>query len=269
MRTSPLGGRFGVEDFTDTWPQVPRLLRSRIVPLPPPWEDVFGPLRMGNIDDLVVVGQIGQSIDGRVATTTGRSHYINGGAGIAHLHRLRALVDAVIIGVRTACADDPQLTVRRVYGPNPSRVVLDPHGRLPPNARLLSGNARKIVVTANGTNCAFSDVEVLSLPTTDRNIAPSAILAGLAKLGLRRILVEGGANTVSRFLEARCLDRLHVVTAPLILGAGRPSFAFGAVDRLEDALRPPTCVYRLGDDVLFDFDLSAIRVPIWRAEKSI
>jgi riboflavin biosynthesis pyrimidine reductase len=125
------------------------------------------------------------------------------------------------------------------------------------------------VVTANGTNCAFSDVDVLSLPTTDGNIAPSAILAGLAKLGLRRILVEGGANTVSRFLEARCLDRLHVVTAPLILGAGRPSFAFGAVDRLEDALRPPTCVYRLGDDVLFDFDLSAIRVPIWRAEKSI
>jgi diaminohydroxyphosphoribosylaminopyrimidine deaminase / 5-amino-6-(5-phosphoribosylamino)uracil reductase len=77
-----------------------RLIRSRIAPLPPPWEDVFGPLRVGNIDDLIVVGQIGQSLDGRVATTAGRSHYINGAAGIAHLHRLRALVDAVIIGVR-------------------------------------------------------------------------------------------------------------------------------------------------------------------------
>jgi diaminohydroxyphosphoribosylaminopyrimidine deaminase/5-amino-6-(5-phosphoribosylamino)uracil reductase len=262
------GGRYRVEDFRDTWPQVPRLLRSRIAPLPPPWEDVFGPLRMGNIDDLVVVGQIGQSIDGRVATTTGRSHYINGAAGIAHLHRLRALVDAVIIGVRTACADDPQLTVRRVYGPNPSRVVLDPHGRLPPNARLLSGDARRIVVTANGTNCAFSDVEVLSLPTTDGNIAPSAILAGLAKLGLRRILVEGGANTVSRFLEARCLDRLHVVIAPLILGAGRPSFAFGAIDRLEDAIRPPVHTHWLDRDTLFDCDLSAQRLPVWCAQKS-
>jgi diaminohydroxyphosphoribosylaminopyrimidine deaminase / 5-amino-6-(5-phosphoribosylamino)uracil reductase len=230
--------------------------------------EVFGPLRVGNIDDLIVVGQIGQSIDGRVATTTGRSHYINGAAGITHLHRLRALVDAVIIGVRTACADDPQLTVRRVCGPNPTRVVLDPHGRLPPNARLLSGDARRIVVTANGTNSTFSDVEVLSLPIADGNIAPSAILAGLAKLGLRRILVEGGPNTVSRFLEARCLDHLHVVIAPLILGAGRPSIAFGAIDRLEEAIRPPVRTHWLDRDMLFDCDLSAQRLPVFRAQKS-
>jgi diaminohydroxyphosphoribosylaminopyrimidine deaminase / 5-amino-6-(5-phosphoribosylamino)uracil reductase len=133
---------------------------------------------------LWVVGQIGQSIDGRVATTTGRSHYINCSAGIVHLHRLRALVDAVVIGVRTACADDPQLTVRRVRGPNPVRVVLDPHGRLSPNARLLNGDAETILVTAQGTNCKFSGVEILCLPATDGNIAPFAILVGLANLWL-------------------------------------------------------------------------------------
>jgi riboflavin biosynthesis pyrimidine reductase len=104
--------------------------------------------------------------------------------------------------VRTAWADDPQLTVRRVYGPNPSRVVPDPHGRLPPNARLLSGDARRIVVTANGTNCAFSDVEVLSLPTTDGNIASSAILAGLDAYWLKaaripcRVFLRLAASTV-------------------------------------------------------------------------
>jgi diaminohydroxyphosphoribosylaminopyrimidine deaminase/5-amino-6-(5-phosphoribosylamino)uracil reductase len=199
--TLRLGPRFKVEDFNDTWPQVPRLFRAWIAPLPAPWEDVFGPLRAGNIDDLVVVGQIGQSIDGRVATTTGRSHYINCPAGIAHLHRLRALVDGVIIGVGTACADDPQLTVRRVCGPNPIRVVLDPQGRLSPDARLLSGDARTIVVTADGTDCKFAGVEILPLPATDGNIAPSVILAGLAKLGLRRMLVEGGANTVRVFFR--------------------------------------------------------------------
>ena len=96
--TRRLGTRCGAEDSNDSWPQVPLLFRARTAPLPAPWEDVFGPLRVGNIDDLVVVGQIGQSIDGRVATTTGQSHYINCPAGIAHLHRLRALVDAVIIG---------------------------------------------------------------------------------------------------------------------------------------------------------------------------
>src|SRR5262249_14176355 len=83
------GGRYRVEDFRDTWPQVPRLLRSRMSPLTPPWEDASVPLRAGNIDDLSVVGQICQSTDGRVGTTTGRSDCINGAAGIPHLHRLR------------------------------------------------------------------------------------------------------------------------------------------------------------------------------------
>ena len=80
----------------------------------------------GAVDDLVLVGQCGQSIDARIATASGHSHYINGEAGLAHLHRLRALVDAVVIGVGTAIADDPQLTVRRVAGPSPARVIIDP-----------------------------------------------------------------------------------------------------------------------------------------------
>jgi len=264
-----LGGLFETDVCNDSWLHVPRLLRALDGPLPVPWEDMFGWLRVGNIDDLIVVGQIGQSLDGRLATTTGRSHYINGPAGLAHLHRLRALVDAIIVGVETACVDDPQLTVRRVPGPNPARVVLDPRGRLRPNARLLGGGARSIVVTAEDAGCRFPGAEILSLAATDGHIAPSAILAGLAKLGFRRVLVEGGADTVSRFLQAGCLDRLHVVVAPLVLGAGRPSFAFGAIDHVEEALRPRVRVHRLDDETLFDCDLSAQRVPVWRAEKSI
>ena len=257
------------EDRNATWLQVPRLLRSFSTPLPPPWEEIFGPLRVGKVDDLVVIGQVGQSVDGRLATTTGRSHYINGPAGLAHLHRLRALVDAVIIGVATACADDPQLTVRHVFGPNPVRVVIDPHRRLSPNARLLAQGTRSIVVTVEGFDCPPRGVEILPLPATEGKIAPSAILAGLAKRGLRRVLVEGGADTLSRFLQAGCLDRLHVIVAPLILGAGRPSFAFGAIDRLDEALRPRVCAHSLEDETLFDCDLSGQRVPVWHAQKSM
>ena len=88
----------------------------------------------------MVVGQCGQSIDARIATPTGHSHYINGEAGLAHLHRLRALVDAVVVGVGTAIQDDPLLTVRRVEGPSPARVVVDPNGRLPPTARVLAAD---------------------------------------------------------------------------------------------------------------------------------
>src|SRR5262249_50964780 len=124
----------------DSWTRVPESFRSGAAALPPPWEELFGPLRRSRVDELVVVGQLGQSLDGRVATPTGHSHYINGAAGLDHLHRLRALVDAVVVGIGTALADDPQLTVRRVAGPQPARVVIDPDGRLPPNARLLAND---------------------------------------------------------------------------------------------------------------------------------
>src|SRR4051812_49647677 len=93
-----------------------------------PWADVFEPLRTGRVDDLVVVAQIGQSLDGRVATASGHSKYINGPGGLVHLHRLRTLVDVVVVGVGTAIADDPQLTVRRGSGAPPARGVIGPEG---------------------------------------------------------------------------------------------------------------------------------------------
>ena len=158
----------------DSWTAVPEAFRALTFPLPEPWEELFGPLRHGRIDDLVVVAQIGQSLDGRVATETGHSHYINGPAGLAHLHRLRALVDAVVIGVGTALADDPQLTVRRVSGPQPARVVIDPGGRLAAGAKLLANDGvRRLVVTGAGARPPLpSDIEIVGLPKTDGQIAP-------------------------------------------------------------------------------------------------
>jgi diaminohydroxyphosphoribosylaminopyrimidine deaminase / 5-amino-6-(5-phosphoribosylamino)uracil reductase len=111
-------------DSNESWKGVPGIFRTSTDDLPPPWEEIFGPLRTGKIDQLVVAGQVGQSLDGRVATTTGRSRYINGAAGLAHLHRLRSLVDAVVIGIGSALADDPQLTVRRVAGPARNNPIL-------------------------------------------------------------------------------------------------------------------------------------------------
>src|SRR5215471_226949 len=154
-RSEP-GGTQDRSGPASSWALVPKTFRTGDGSLPPPWEDIFGPLRKGVIDDLVLVGQCGQSIDARIATLTGHSHYINSEAGLAHLHRLRALVDAVVIGVGTAIADDPLLTVRRVEGPNPARVIVDPTGRLPPTARVLAADgARRLVVTAAGARARF------------------------------------------------------------------------------------------------------------------
>jgi riboflavin-specific deaminase-like protein len=245
-----------------SWTAVPDALRALTAPLPEPWEAVFGPLRRSQVDGPVIVGQLGQSLDGRVATETGHSHYINGPAGLAHLHRLRAVVDAVVVGVGTVLADDPQLTVRRVAGPQPARVVIDARGRMPAGARLLAADgARRLVVTAAGAKTAWSsDIEVIGLPHADGRIAPAAIVAALAERGFRRVLIEGGADTVSRFLAENCLDRLHVVVAPVIFGSGRVGLALPPIARADEALRVPMHVHQLDGEVLFDCDLSAQRV---------
>ncbi|HEX5210718.1 MAG TPA: RibD family protein [Pseudolabrys sp.] len=239
-------------------------------PLPPPWAERFEWLRTSRIDDLVVVAQIGQSLDGRIATASGHSRYINGAAGLLHLHMLRSLVDAVVIGVGTALADDPQLTVRRVEGSNPARVVIDPNGRLPASAKVFTSDGiRRFVIVAEGTDIpATREVENIALPADAGRIAPSAILATLADRGFRRILIEGGANTVSNFLMAGCLDRLHVVVAPIVIGSGRPSFILPPIERADQAMRVPIRAHQLDDEVLFDCDLSDQRIAVGCAKKS-
>jgi riboflavin-specific deaminase-like protein len=253
-----------------TWADVPRMLRESENLLPPPWQEIFEPLRQGRMDSLMVVAQCGQSIDGRIATESGHSHYINGPNGLAHLHRLRAVVDAAIIGVGTACTDDPQLTVRRVAGPNPARVVIDPNARLSPAAKVLAEDGvRRLVLTRHDTRIDMPPgVEIIRLPAADGQIAPAAMLAALAERGFCRFLVEGGANTLSRFLAAGCLDRMHVMIAPIIIGSGPSSVSLPAVARVDEAVRAPIRAHVLGNEVLLDCDLSAQRIGIGKAKKS-
>ncbi len=251
------------------WRNALTAIRSGHPHAPPHWERIFGPLRGGVVDDLMVVGQIGQSLDGRTATMTGHSHYINGREGLDHLHRLRALVDAVVIGVGTAIADDPLLTVRRVRGPHPVRVIIDPNGRLPACAKVLRDDGIERLVVTREDGPALPGIEVIALPVKNGEVSPRAILGRLAQRGLRRILIEGGAGTISRFLEAHCLDRLHVVVAPIILGGGRSGLDLSPIARCEEALRPPTRAHLLGNEVLFDCDLRDQRVAIGDAKKSM
>src|SRR5438046_9759861 len=105
---------FSLDDAT--WSDVPRMFRQPGASLPPPWHAIFGPLRQGTADGLVVIGQFGQSIDARIATATGSSHYINGPAGLAHLHRLRAFDDAIVGGVGRALVDYRYSAWRRWAG---------------------------------------------------------------------------------------------------------------------------------------------------------
>jgi riboflavin-specific deaminase-like protein len=203
-----------------------------------------------------VVAQLGQSLDGRIATPTGESQWINRGSALDHVHRLRAAVDAVVVGVGTVVADNPRLNVRRVTGRNPARVVIDPSGRAPLTSHcLVADGGRRVVVTAQ-EGPLTGNVEVVVLPRENGRLNPTSIVSALWDLGLKSILIEGGANTVSSFLDARAVDRLHVLVAPIILGSGKPGLALEPIDTLAQALRPATHVHVLADgDVLFDCNL--------------
>lgn len=202
----------------------------------------------------VVMGQIGQSLDGRIATVHGESKYINGAAALDRLHALRASVDAVVVGVGTVVADDPLLTVRRVCGRSPARVVLDPNGRADPQARCFAADgARRVVVRRPGAAAALAPgAEAVELDGQGA-FAPARVVAALRALGFARILVEGGARTLSAFIEAGCLDVVHVFVSPVIIGSGRSGLELAPVASLSSALRPATRVELLPDgDVWFE-----------------
>ena len=194
----------------------------------------------------LAVAQLGQTLDGRIATVTGHSHYVNGPEALDHLHRLRALVDAVVVGAGTAVEDDPSLTTRRVVGPNPVRVLLDPSGRVPGERKLFRDGLAPTLVWGP----ARAGAESLASGAGENS--PRSVLVALAARGLDVVLVEGGARTVSRFLEAGCIDRLHLLVAPTLLGSGRPGIVLPEVATMAGARRFEARRHPLGDDTLFD-----------------
>ena len=227
---------------------------------------LYGPLlaRPTAPDGCFVYGRLAQSLDGRIATACGASRWISGEADIVHMHRLRALADALVIGAGTVRADDPQLTTREVPGLSPVRVVCDTDRRLDGSQRLFRGGPPTLLLCADDATAAspLAGIEVVRLPRAGRGLSIPAVLACLAERGLRRIYVEGGGITVSRFLAAGALDRLHVTIAPLLLGSGIPAFTLPEAIVPTDGLRLTWSVYRLGDDLLLDIPLGRARPPV-------
>lgn len=233
-------------------------------PTTPGARDLLELLLPVRLPSALVVGQMGQSLDGRIATESGHSHFVTGEEDLTRLHRLRALVDAVVVGAGTVASDDPRLTVRRVEGANPVRVVLDPWARLPSDRRVFrDGAAPTLLVTGPEAEWTKegSGIEHLPLPWQNGGVDggrldPRSVIAALRARGLSKVLVEGGGITVSGFLEAQVLDRLHMTVAPILMGSGRSSITLPTIARMEEAIRPLSVqTIRLGDDLLFDLTL--------------
>ena len=200
------------------------------------------------------------TLDGKIATRTGDSKWISGKASRRHVHELRGRVDAVLVGVGTALADDPLLTARPPGPRVATRVVLDSSGRLPPSAQLVRTvrDAPVLVAVAAGAAPAAAALaaqgcEVLEVPAVNGRIAVAALLRDLGRRRMTNVLVEGGAEVLGSFLDAGAIDEVHVFVAPKLFGgadAMSPVAGLG-VARIADALRiTEWSVERIEDDVL-------------------
>lgn len=228
--------------------------------------DLYLPVCSATAVAPIVLGHMGQSLDGFIATHSGDSRYVTGDENMRHMHRLRALCDAVVVGAGTVAADDPKLTTRHVSGPNPLRVVIDPMARLSSQFHVFQdGDAPTLYVYArryvSGAPPAPGQADVLAVGDGANGPDLAEVIAALRARGCARIFVEGGGVTVSAFLAAGLLDRVQVTVAPMFIGGGRPAFRLPAANLLADCARPGYRVFRMGGDMLFDCDLRATASP--------
>lgn len=194
---------------------------------------------------MAVTLKLATSLDGRIATGAGESRWITGPAAREAVHGLRAEHDAVLIGVETALADDPELNVRMPGhdGRQPARVVLDSRQRLSPGCKL-ARTARDIPtyvvsVESPGSVLLSAGVRVLTVPDVgDGRPELKAVVAALAAEGLERLFVEGGGQVAASFLRCGLVDAIEWFRASILIGGeGRPAIGALAIGALADAPR--------------------------------
>jgi GTP cyclohydrolase II len=210
-----------------------------------------------------VVLKYAQTLDGRIATSSGDSRWISGEEERRISHALRASCDAVLVGIGTVVADDPQLTVRMVPGASPIRVVLDSGLRIPPGSRVISDDAVTAVMTTDDSagerRAALRrlGVSVHVVPRGSGGVDLPSALRILRRQGVRSLLVEGGGSIITSFLSRKLADRLIVGIAPRVLGSGTDSVNdIGVTDVARSLRLEHRAVHVVGDDVLIAGDVA-------------
>lgn len=208
-----------------------------------------------------VTAKWAMSLDGKIACEGGDSRWISGEVSRRSVHVLRGEVDAVVVGLRTAVADDPLLTRRDVPGGDPLRVVMDSRARLDPHSKLAQTATQHPLLVVTGA--APDDAAVAALRAAGAEVAPAgegerpdpaALLDLLAERDVRHLLVEGGGELLASFFNAGLVDRVLCYVAPKILGGSGPTPVRGPGARLvADAATLAHLTTRpSGDDVLIE-----------------
>jgi diaminohydroxyphosphoribosylaminopyrimidine deaminase/5-amino-6-(5-phosphoribosylamino)uracil reductase len=203
-----------------------------------------------------------ESLDGRIATATGNARWISSPESRRLAHRLRARHDAILAGIGTVLADDPELTVRLVRGRNPLRIVLDSHLRVPLTARVLGEQptAGTIVATAAGADPAKAaalqerGIEVMTLAADGHGrLDLKALLAALGQRDVTSLLVEGGAEVLTSFLRQGLADKIVAFIAPKLIGKGTEAVGDLGIAEVAGAVRLRfERSYRCGPDLVVE-----------------
>ena len=197
------------------------------------------------------IGQIGQSLDGKIALLNGNSHYINDKNSISYLHSLRSICDAVVVGVNTIRKDDPLLTTRAIKGPNPQRIIIDPSLKLTNKYQVFKDGMPNIIFTHSKLNKKFNNTQIYKLP--ERNFT-NLIYQNINRLGYKLVLVEGGSKTISKFLENRLLNIMQFIIAPTIIGSGINSINIEPITNLKNVIRTKNNIFKFGKEIIVSLE---------------
>ena len=193
------------------------------------------------------IAQLGQSLDGKIALFNGNSHYINSQKSILYLHALRCICDGLLVGVNTVINDNPLLTTRYMTGSSPMRIIIDPSLKLTNRLNIFKDGNKNIVFTQKASKKTLNNTTIYKLPK--KNFTKS-VYQKIIDLNFNYILVEGGATTISNFLEQELLDIMQFIIAPIIIGSGIDSIKLKSISTLKNALRPKSHLYKLGDEII-------------------
>lgn len=228
---------------------------------PPDVGDLLGPIRPRE-DRPYTVLKYAQSLDGRIATSTGDSKWISGEPERVVSHALRARCDAIMVGAGTILRDDPQLTVRMVAGASPLRVILDSSLRSPLGSSVFIDSASTLVITTDRADSNAiqalrnRDIGVRVVPSSAGSVDIAAALQQLHKIGVRSLLVEGGAQVITSMLSTQAADRLIVAIAPLVLGRGTEAVGDLGIGEVADGMvLSNRTVHVAGADVIAAWDV--------------
>ena len=196
------------------------------------------------------------SLDGRISTAAGQSQWITGTEARKFGHQLRAMHDAILVGIGTVLEDNPKLTCRVPGGKDPVPVVLDTHLRIPADSALLHGNQRAIIICGEDAAERSLNAEIVRLPVENDRVPLVLALGALVDRNIHRVLVEGGGVVHRSMVETRLVDTLALFVASTVIPGGRPWLAGSDLEDLNDAPRfGPPVIRQLGDDVLLQYEL--------------